>query len=144
MATWEFWDDVMRPTCRVRGEQRHALARSRVPGWQGQALCASADPEAWFPRLGQRPQCQVLSTCQNCPVRRPCLATALLFNLDGIWAGTTVEARDALYAVLGKGFPADELLDLVSAWPAGHVQRHGLDPIQVDRSLRRAQSGEAA
>jgi len=70
---------------------RQALDAERADGWQWDAPCASADPEVWFP--DENPLKLVVGICQDCPVRRACLATALLGNEVGIWAGTSANQR---------------------------------------------------
>ncbi|NUS52082.1 MAG: WhiB family transcriptional regulator, partial [Nocardioidaceae bacterium] len=69
--------------------------RARIgPGWQFGASCASADPESWFPDAqGAQVKPAVTRVCASCPVRRSCLAAALLWNVEGIWAGTTERER---------------------------------------------------
>jgi hypothetical protein len=44
-------------------------------------------------------------------VRRSCLATALLFDEDGIWAGTTPSRRRAAYLAISNGEDIDVVLD---------------------------------
>jgi WhiB family redox-sensing transcriptional regulator len=65
------------------------------PGWWRRAACAGCDLDEFFPdRGGQRAARPVLRVCAGCPVRRPCLATALLGGEHGIWAGTPEYVRE--------------------------------------------------
>lgn len=58
-----------------------------VPGWDGTAACASADPEAWFPKKGENPQ-YAKKICAGCEIRTKCLEGALARGEKyGIWAG---------------------------------------------------------
>jgi len=75
-----------------------------LPGrWAGQALCAEADPDAWFPEKGQRGLAAIATRiCGYCPVRAQCLDYALSGAdtwggiATGIWGGTTPQGRDRL------------------------------------------------
>ena len=73
-----------------------------VPGrWAEQALCAQADPDAWFPDKGQQ---AVIAKriCAACKVRVQCLDYALAGAdtwsgiATGIWGGTTPRERALL------------------------------------------------
>lgn len=73
-----------------------------TPGaWAEQALCAQADPDAWFPEQG-RTAAIARRICAACPVRLQCLDYAMA-GADtwggistGIWGGTTPGERAAL------------------------------------------------
>jgi WhiB family transcriptional regulator, redox-sensing transcriptional regulator len=66
------------------------------PGWPEQALCAQADPEAWFPEAGERAEV-AKAICARCPVQAPCLAYALdRPELRGIWGGMSERERRAV------------------------------------------------
>lgn len=61
--------------------------------WQEQALCAQADPEAWFPEKGgtARP---AKAICVNCEVREECLQYALDNDERfGVWGGVSERDR---------------------------------------------------
>ena len=69
--------------------------------WAEQALCAQADPDAWFPGLGET-TAVAKRICAACPVRAQCLNYALS-GADtwggistGIWGATTPRERAAL------------------------------------------------
>ena len=81
--------------------------------WQDDAACASADPEAWWPAPHSLPTPQVVRVCAGCPVRRSCLAVALLWDEDGIWAGTSRGQRRRGYRLLRHGVPAAEVVELL-------------------------------
>jgi WhiB family redox-sensing transcriptional regulator len=75
-----------------------------IPGrWAERALCAQADPDAWFPEKGQRGLAQTATRiCRHCPVRVQCLDYALSGAdtwagiATGIWGATTPQERDQL------------------------------------------------
>jgi WhiB family redox-sensing transcriptional regulator len=94
-------------------------------GWQKSASCAQADPEAWFPGLGSFASRTVLAICGDCPVRRSCLAAALLRGEHGIWAGTNAEDRLVLYRLLAAGGSVTAAIDLAIAAPPAKL--HTLD-----------------
>ena len=78
------------------------LRRSR---WQDQGACADQDTATWFVRnesssLGE-PAKQI---CTDCPVRRDCLASSLVFGERyGVWGGLDRHQRAALSRQLRRG-----------------------------------------
>ncbi len=100
-----------RPTRRLTPAQRDELIRVVQRRWQTRAACASADPAGWYPADSGRPAPQVFRTCGRCPVRRSCLAVALLWAEDGVWGGTTVNDRRHGYRLLQSGTPVAAVLD---------------------------------
>lgn len=87
-----------------RDRARHDAATATavtVPGqWAERALCAQADPDAWFPEKGQRDLAATATRiCGRCPVRTQCLDYALSGAdtwkgiTTGIWGGTTPQER---------------------------------------------------
>ncbi len=63
------------------------------PEWVEQALCAQADPEAFYPEKGGRNN-QAKAVCSRCPVTSECLAYALEHNERfGIWGGVSERDR---------------------------------------------------
>ena len=98
------------PQC-LTADQQAALRTETASGWVADARCASADPEAWFPGPGQSAVPQVLGICAGCPVRRACLASALLHDELGVWAGTTAAERRTAYQWLRAGRSVATVLD---------------------------------
>jgi hypothetical protein len=91
-----------------------ALGRRIHPDWRAQGACLKAkDPEAWFPHPATRRDdlAEPLAACAACPVRRSCLAAALLHDETGIWAGTTRAERRPATNRLAAGAPVDLVLD---------------------------------
>ena len=91
-----------------------ALARRVDPDWRDQAACTGAkDPDAWFPDPSNRWTFlgEPLNACAGCPVRRSCLAAALLRDEAGIWAGTDRRDRRPALTRLAAGAPVDLVLD---------------------------------
>ena len=74
-----------------------AAEHEETPGdWRLAALCAQADPEAFFPEKGESSRA-ALAICLRCPVRRECLAFALEHDERyGVWGGTTEMQRREL------------------------------------------------
>ena len=60
--------------------------------WMESAVCASADPEEWFPEKGVRAD-KAKKICATCPVIDECLQFALKNNETGIWGGTSRRER---------------------------------------------------
>jgi WhiB family redox-sensing transcriptional regulator len=75
-----------------------------LPGpWAERALCAQADPDAFFPEKGQHAVAKTaIRICRACPVRAQCLDFALSGAdtwggiATGIWGGTTPAQRNQL------------------------------------------------
>lgn len=63
--------------------------------WISAAVCASADPEEWFPEGGATSN-RAKRICQTCPVINECLQYALGNDMDGIWGGTSRRERVGL------------------------------------------------
>jgi len=62
----------------------------------GAALCAQADPDAWFPDKGQSTRV-VKKICARCPVRAECLEYAMANGERfGVWGGLSERERRAL------------------------------------------------
>jgi len=59
----------------------------------GSQLCASSDPEAWFPESWSAENRQAILICNQCHYKEPCLDYALSVNVLGIWGGTTENDR---------------------------------------------------
>jgi WhiB family transcriptional regulator, redox-sensing transcriptional regulator len=79
--------------------------------WAEQALCAQADPDAWFPDKGGSTALAKL-ICAACPVRAQCLDYALSGadtwgGIARIWGGTTPRERAQLRHH-PEGLPRDE------------------------------------
>ena len=89
------------------------LTEQTVAGWRQDALCASVDPDAWFPEHGVGADTRVLRLCVECPVRRSCLANALLGHDLGVWAGTTEVTRRPGYRMLRHDVPAAHVVDVL-------------------------------
>ena len=79
-------------------------SNTRDCDWREDALCAQADPEAFFPEGGARNK-SVKAICERCPVRERCLQWALDHHpVDGIWGGMSERERRRL---LVAAIPAD-------------------------------------
>lgn len=65
----------------------------RRPAWQRRAACRDASPD-WF--HGTTVTAEAAQLCAGCPVREPCLLSALQRNEHGTWGGTDEHERVAL------------------------------------------------
>ena len=64
--------------------------------WQGDALCAQTDPEAFFPEKGGSTR-EAKRICEGCEVRSECLDYALANDERfGIWGGLSERERRKL------------------------------------------------
>jgi hypothetical protein len=62
-------------------------------GWQDDSACRRADPELFFPQLGEN-AAEAKRICARCPVRSECLSYAMgRPDLQGVWGGLTDEER---------------------------------------------------
>ena len=68
--------------------------------WRDDAACVGADPRIFTdPRPDTGDARRAIEICQTCPVKQPCLNTALTIEAAadiGIWGGTTPEARSTM------------------------------------------------
>jgi len=113
---------LAQPTERLSTENRDQLAELVSPGWWTDAPCAQADPDAWFPDVGDFASRQVLAICRSCPLRRACLAAALLQDEYGIWAGTTARDRNAIHRLLEAGVSVATVVEFALASPTGTLR----------------------
>lgn len=80
----------------VVGLRSPSISAATSRGWQAQALCAQADPDAWFPEKGGQPG-KIKAICRQCPVRPECLNAALERDeMFGIWGGLSRQERVAV------------------------------------------------
>ena len=91
------------PDCRTRTPPRRdpIVPTLRVPNgeWVDQAVCASTDPEAFYPEAGTS-AAPAKRVCASCPVIADCLTWALTTREPhGIWGGhSPAERRDLFRA----------------------------------------------
>ena len=84
------------------------------PDWGQQAACASerVDPDWWFTPADDPAQTAARTICGSCPVRRSCLAHALVVNEpDGIWGGFDESERAWVRLALAEGTRIAAILD---------------------------------
>ncbi|MFB7512003.1 WhiB family transcriptional regulator [Streptomyces sp. NPDC056144] len=73
-----------------------------MDGWRAAAACQEVDPDLFFPvghgasALAQTEEAK--SVCRRCPVREPCLRSALAqpHPPSGVWGGLTEVQRSSL------------------------------------------------
>ena len=88
------------------------------PSWTQGAVCASVDPDAWFPETSiSRADPTVGRVCAPCPVWLSGLATAIVDDEHGIWGGTRRGQRLHARARLLGGDPARDVLAELLAMP---------------------------
>jgi len=64
----------------------------------GIPVCATTDPEIFFPEKGSKGQSSYIVNaarriCNTCPYKEPCLEWAVVHDEMGIWGGTTQKER---------------------------------------------------
>lgn len=73
--------------------------------WQDDSLCATTDPEIFFPEkgdIGNRVN-EAKQICAECPVRQQCLDYAIANREEhGIWGGLSYSQRKRLYGPAEK------------------------------------------
>ena len=83
-------------------------------GWGDEAACASewVDPDWWFTPADDPDQAAARPICGSCPVRRSCLAHALVMNEpDGIWGGFDESERAWQRLALAEGTQVSAVLN---------------------------------
>ncbi len=74
-----------------------ALDPLKAPEWMLQGSCRNSDAhENFFPAKGESTR-EARQLCQGCPVSAECLDYAIIFNMTGIWGGTTLRERNKRY-----------------------------------------------
>lgn len=58
--------------------------------WQESAQCKGADSSLFEGKSKKR---EFKKYCNACPVKPECLEYALIYNMSGVWGGTTDEER---------------------------------------------------
>jgi len=56
--------------------------------WQDEAVCSGTNTDTFFTN-----EKQAKTICSGCPVLGDCLQYALIYNLSGVWGGTTDKER---------------------------------------------------
>lgn len=125
---------------------RRALTVRVTPCWDLAPPCEGADPAAWFPANLNRAADGVPIICGLCPVRRSCLATAILDDEHGIWGGTRRGQRLHARARLVNGDDVADVLAELLAMPMPATEYTVPEPVPVEtpsRLRRQPNSSEA-
>lgn len=69
-----------------------------VLSWQKNALCIGTSSSVFFDDEADHKRGDYKSFCDRCPVKAECLEYALLYNVTGIWGGTTEKERTRLFS----------------------------------------------
>lgn len=103
------------------GPVSRALAALIRGEWKAYGICRQTDAELWFADTSHRIHVRAASICHDCPVRRPCLAWALVFDEDfGVWGGLSPAERSPLRRRLAAGESlADVTAEALSPEAAG-------------------------
>ena len=116
--------------------------------WRDSAVCASVDPELFFPETGQSPVA-AKKICASCPVQPECLESALwLDNVHGVWGGTTRIERQQLRNPLSTRrtrVRAEAIAVVLRLHDQGLLARHIAERVDVNertvyRIIRKARS----
>ncbi len=92
-------------------EQVHALRATMVRDWGTFADCAQGGLDVWFLDRGVSVPRLLKVVCAGCPVRRSCLASAVLVGEVGVWAGTSFNNREAAAYRICDGDDVGQVLD---------------------------------
>jgi WhiB family redox-sensing transcriptional regulator len=119
--------------------------------WQDSALCAQADPDAWYPDEGV-PGREAKAVCRRCPAREKCLEWALDGDEDhGIWAGLSRAERRRAAALHERGAglaaviaDADARWDAALTRAAEHAREAGRASAGALRAAHAARRGAAS
>ena len=74
-------------------------------GWNDKAACAKTDNPAFYSDDEAIQTTAAREICGSCPVRRACLASALLHDEQGVWGATTEAERATITVKLAKLSP---------------------------------------
>ncbi|NHA67478.1 WhiB family transcriptional regulator [Phycicoccus flavus] len=80
--------------------------------WRERGSCSGTPHVGWFEDTRAPAAQRARSICAGCPVRRKCLAAALLYGEEyGIWGGLDPDERLPLDDVLRDGAPLGRVVD---------------------------------
>ncbi len=89
-----------------------------------------------------------MTICARCPARQSCLASAVLWSVDGIWAGTTTRDRQHAALPIRAGIPITDVLAATLEHAEGRLRRRQQlrrrDWFHTEPSAARTESGTAA
>ena len=70
------------------------------PAWMAEGICATIDPDFWFPERGKWTQsAEAQAICHTCPVREQCLDYAVEHKERwGVWGGVSSTKRRKMIA----------------------------------------------
>jgi WhiB family redox-sensing transcriptional regulator len=83
-----------------------------APRWQHLGACSEVGSWLWFEDANSPRSRRAVQICATCPVRRTCLAAALVYAEEfGVWGGLTAVARRSLINRLATGEDLTTVLD---------------------------------
>ena len=68
--------------------------------WRDRAACNTTEDTAFYSDKPAEQKQAAQRLCGTCPVRRACLASALLKDEQGVWGGTTESEREGITTTL--------------------------------------------
>ena len=74
--------------------------------WQDEAKCRNLDTEQFFAKADTK---EAKKFCATCPVQSDCLEYALVYDLYGVWGGTSDADRKRKYSKDYREFLRDDL-----------------------------------
>lgn len=107
-------------------EQRWGTTYTYTPGdWVADAVCATTDPELFFPDKGQ-PADKAKEICATCPVIEVCKSYAVNAPvvLQGVWGGTTERERRELRKARGLPTRTSVTVDIFGCGTEAGAKRH--------------------
>ena len=80
--------------------------------WHPLGACSDSSDWSWFADGKRVPAREAMQTCVDCPVRRTCLASSLVFAEEfGVWGGIPPRPRAELLRRLARGESLGDVLD---------------------------------
>lgn len=87
---------------RTNRRRKDIVIKESDAAWMRKALCIGINPEDFFPpdvhdvRRPTHIDTYIETVCGRCPVKTNCLNFAMIFDMKGIWGGTTDYTREQL------------------------------------------------
>jgi WhiB family redox-sensing transcriptional regulator len=92
--------------------QEPSVRELDAPRWHPRGACSQVGTWLWFEDGNSPLTRRAVQVCATCPVRRTCLAAALVYAEEfGVWGGVTAVARRQLINRLASGEDLTSVLD---------------------------------
>lgn len=88
----------------------NSISKDGVELWQDEAKCRieDADTGEFFQRATEK---EAKRFCNTCPVKGDCLEYALVYDMYGVWGGTTYNERKRKYPQNHRSILREDLKD---------------------------------